>query len=88
MKVEGWMCSAAMALAVSLAMPIALGAQGQVPAQKANHYQLIVMGTFGGPQSSVTDTGVPGGVFLNNSGVLTGYADLSRARSFSQFQLH
>jgi hypothetical protein len=27
MKVEGWMCSAAMALAVSLAMPIALGAQ-------------------------------------------------------------
>ena len=85
MKVEGWMCSAAMALAVSLAMPIALGAQGQVPAQKANHYQLIVMGTFGGPQSSVTDTGVPGGVFLNNSGVLIGYADLSAPDPFPNF---
>ena len=85
MKVEGWMCSAAMALAVSLAMPIALGAQGQVPAHKANHYQLIVMGTFGGSQSSVTDTGVPGGVFLNNSGVLTGYADLSAPDPFPNF---
>jgi probable HAF family extracellular repeat protein len=47
-----------------------------VGAQQAHHYQLIVVGTFGGPNSSLVDTGVPGGVFLNGKGVLTGYADL------------
>jgi probable HAF family extracellular repeat protein len=86
MKVEGWTCSAAKALAFSLVMPIALLAQGRVPAPQANHYQVIVIGTFGGPNSFVTDTGfVPGGVFLNNSGMLTGYADLSAPDPFLNF---
>jgi len=55
-------------------------------AQQANHYHLIVMGTFGGPNSSLTDIGEgPGGVFLNNSGVMTGYADLSAPDPFPAF---
>ena len=77
MKVQRWMRLAAMALAVGLAMLIASVAQAQ-----ANHYQLIVMGTFGGPNSNVTDTGVPGGVFLNNNGMFTGYADLAAPDPF------
>ena len=85
MKVERWMCFAAMAFAVGLAMPIALVAQGRVPTHQANHYELIVMRTFGGPNSSVTDTGVPGGVFLNNSGMFTGYADHTSPDPFPNF---
>jgi len=76
MKIERWMYSAALALAALLGMPGSLAAQKPASAQ-ANHYQLNVVGTFGGPNSSLMDQGVPGGVFLNNDGVMTGYADLN-----------
>jgi probable HAF family extracellular repeat protein len=85
MKVDNWMRYIATALTVALVVPAGLTAQGQADAHQANHYQLIVMRTFGGPNSSVTDTGVPGGVFLNNSGVMAGYADLDAPDPFPNF---
>lgn len=73
----------------TLGMPVKLAAQAQSASQSGqtlqHHYKLIDMGTFGGPQSSVTDTGVPGGVFLNSRGMLTGYADLSALDPYPNF---
>jgi len=82
MKIEKWLYFAAMTLAVALATP---AATAQNPASAhANHYRLFVIPTFGGPNSSLMDQGVPGGVFLNNSGILTGYADLAASDPYRE----
>jgi len=77
----------ALPLLASLAIPIQLTAQKakQDHPQQPNHYQLLDMGTFGGPQSSIVDQGVPSGVSVNNGGVFAGYADTSRRDPFQDF---
>jgi probable HAF family extracellular repeat protein len=57
----------------------------QVSAQQGtthHHYKLIDVGTFGGPQSFIADVGVPGGRFVNNGGIFTGFADTSTPDPF------
>jgi hypothetical protein len=49
---------------------------------------VIVIVTFGGPNSFVTGTGVPGEVFLNNDGVLTGNVRLAAPDPFPCAQLN
>ena len=69
-------CKVVMTLFATLAIPVGSTAQGGVGhGHRPHHYQLIDMGTFGGPQSSIVDQGVPGGVYLNNAAMFTGYAD-------------
>ncbi len=84
MKSRILMCITATTLfaALAIAVRVRLAAQEQpaVQGQKAQHtrYQLIDMGTFGGPASYLTDPGNgPGFLVLNNAGVLVGRADTS-----------
>jgi probable HAF family extracellular repeat protein len=70
-------CLASITFLATLIMPNGLMAQNHSFA-RVPHYHLQVISTFGGPNSSLMDQGVPGGVFLNNSGALTGYADLDQ----------
>ena len=79
MKSRILMCITAVTLFGALVVPV------QLSAQQHHHYKLVDMGTFGGPQSSVTDTGVPGSVFLNSRGMMTGYADLSTLDPYPNF---
>jgi probable HAF family extracellular repeat protein len=62
-----------------LMVPTQLSAQQQTT---HHHYKLIDMGTFGGPQSYIADVGVPGGRFVNNSGVFSGFTDTSTPDPF------
>jgi len=65
------------------AIPVGLTAQdGRDHRHRPHHYQLVDMGTLGGPQSYIADVGVPGGRFVNNRGVLTGYSDTSTPDPF------
>lgn len=68
---------AALTLLAALAIPIQLTAQNkQHHPHQPHHYQLVDMGTFGGPQSYLVDTGITRpGTDLNDSGMLTGFAD-------------
>src|SRR5712692_3092591 len=73
-------------LFAALALPARLAAQhNQDPNPKLHHYKLIDIGTFGGPQSSVTGEGNGGSRVLNNHGTLTGYADTSTPDPFPDF---
>ena len=49
MKSSTLMCFTALTLFGALAMPVQLAAQGHKDKQKHHHYQLIDVGTFGGP---------------------------------------
>src|SRR5215831_8485157 len=59
-------------LLLCLAVPLELSAQHKV------RYKLIDLGTLGGPISYGSANG-PGGRLLNNSGVVSSYADTSLA---------
>jgi probable HAF family extracellular repeat protein len=74
----------ALTLLTALAVPIQLAAQNkQDHPHQPHHYQLIDIGTFGGPQSYLVGTGIPRpGTDINNSGVLTGFADTSTPDPF------
>jgi probable HAF family extracellular repeat protein len=75
MKSNFLVCAAVALLAV--ATPVSLAAQDNAEQHhhhKHHHYQLIDMGTFGGPNSSFALSGVR---VLNNSGVAVGSADTS-----------
>jgi hypothetical protein len=57
MKSRFLMCSTAMTLLAVLATPLRLAAQdNRSHYQKHHHYQLIDIGTFGGPESFVVPT--------------------------------
>src|ERR1019366_477702 len=69
-------CIIAMTL-LAVAMPVSLAAQDRTqPQHQYHHYQLIDVGTFGGPQSNQYIYAPARGV-LNNSGALGGWADTS-----------
>ncbi|MGP8094723.1 MAG: hypothetical protein ACLP72_15545 [Candidatus Sulfotelmatobacter sp.] len=68
-----------------LAIPVGLAAQDSQAHKSFHRYQLVDMGTFGGPQSSIVDQGVPSGVSVNNGGVFAGYADTSELDPFQDF---
>jgi len=74
MRTRFLMCSTAITLFAALAMPLRLAAQdNQNHNHKHHHYQVIDMGTFGGPSSDTEDELK----VLNNRGMLTGRADTS-----------
>jgi probable HAF family extracellular repeat protein len=64
---------AAVALSAALAISLQLAAQDTHDHQPHHHYQLIDLGTFGGPQAFTQDQ-LP---FLTNRGVVAGWADTS-----------
>jgi probable HAF family extracellular repeat protein len=74
------MCGTAMAIFGLLATPVGLAAQkSKVHSHQYHHYQLVDVGTFGGPNSffaSGQDVGTAS-VVLNQRGVLVGWADTS-----------
>ena len=79
MKTTNGMSFTVMALLTTLAIPVQLAAQdSQHRPHQPHHYQLVDMGTFGGPQSAVF-----GGI--NNHGVLVGYADTSTPDPYPPF---
>jgi probable HAF family extracellular repeat protein len=76
MKSAKLTCITAMSLLVALAIPVSLAAQKHHTEHQ--RYQLIDMGTFGGPGSYTGDQFAnPGTMFLNNSGIDSGAADTS-----------
>ena len=84
MKIKTRICSIAMAVLAALAIPVGLAAQNsQGRSHQSHHYQLIDIGTLGGPQSHLAETGLPLGPAVNNGGVVAGYADTSAPDHFS-----
>src|SRR5208282_1798587 len=76
----------ALALFAALGITIQLAAQNKAKEDhphQPHHYQLVDMGTFGGPQSYLVNTGIPRpGTDINNGGVLTGFADTATPDPF------
>ena len=75
-------CVVAVTLLGVLAVPLALVAQNGKVQHQYHHYQLIDLGTFGGPTSYFSN-GFDG--ILNNQGVAIGWSDTSSADSFEPF---
>jgi|HubBroStandDraft_4_1064222.scaffolds.fasta_scaffold00555_10 probable HAF family extracellular repeat protein len=73
MKSRTWMWTTVVYLFAALAMQVGMAAQGN-PSQEHKHkhhqYRLIILGTFGGPQSYLT-----AGSVLTPSGTAMGWAD-------------
>lgn len=90
MNSETWTRVIALALFVALAIPVQLAAQGkQNHNHMLHHYQLIDMGTLGGPGSnfnpgSGNDFG-PFASVLNSRGMVAGFADTSAPDPFQPF---
>lgn len=59
----------------TLTMPVHMAAQGKRAQNHHHHYQIIDLGTFGGPQSFLNVE--PTGNFINQSGTIVGGADTS-----------
>jgi probable HAF family extracellular repeat protein len=81
MKSIGFICLIAITLFATLAIPVGVAAQDQdqnkaTQNQTAqhHHYQLIDIGTFGGPSSSYGEP-PPAGRLVNSSGAVVGGAD-------------
>lgn len=75
MKSHAWMGATSVCLFVALAMPVGMVAQdsaAQNSTRKHHHYNLIELGTFGGPTSNMA--GPPSRV-LNSPGTAIGWAD-------------
>jgi len=75
MQSKEFVC-AAMTLLTTLALTAETRAQDvRVQPHQYHHYQLIDVGTFGGPQSWMLSPGAARAGLLNNQGTLTGSAD-------------
>jgi len=86
-KISMWI--SVIALFTAVAMPVSLAAQGPDHDKdnrrhhKHHHYQLIDIGTFGGPSSSyLQPLPEPGGRLLNSSGTAVGSGDTSAPDPF------
>lgn len=77
----------ALTLFATLAIPVQLAAQDEQRDQHMHHhYQLIDIGTFGGPQSYTPSSfTVENNRTLNNRGTLAGFADTSTPDPFPNF---
>ena len=78
MKSEKLMWVVAFAVLVILASSVSVAAQDK-QGHKYHHYQVIDVGTFGGPDSWLFNAGVARLGLLNNQGTLAGSADTSAA---------
>jgi probable HAF family extracellular repeat protein len=73
MKLRIVVCIGALSLCSALAIPAGLAAQDDTPRTGAHHhYKLIVVGTFGGPDSSINYPVFGGN--LSRSGIATGWS--------------
>jgi len=80
MNSKTWTRIIALTLFATLAIPVQLAAQAAATLHQphqSHHYQINVIGTFGGPQSWQVNPGVARNGLLNNQGTLTGEADTS-----------
>jgi len=76
----------AVMLFVALAIPLGLAAQDDsAQAKKHHHYQLIDLGTFGGPNSYVATFDVGALQALNDRGAVAGSADTSTPDPYPNF---
>jgi probable HAF family extracellular repeat protein len=89
MKFKKWSFIFAMTLVAVVALPIAIAAHAH-PTQsrraKHHHYQLVVVGTLGGPNSNFNHNGaidINDVAVLNRSGSITGNADTSTLDPFA-----
>ena len=77
MNVTTWMRTISLTSSIALVVPVQLAAQGnQSSPHQYHHYQVVDVGTFGGPNSSYLQ-GFPEGRMLNNSGAVVGAGDTS-----------
>jgi probable HAF family extracellular repeat protein len=86
MNSQTWTRIITLALFAALVIPIQLAAENKAKQNhphQYHHYQLIDLGTFGGPQSYVYDDGYA--ALLNNHGELAGWADTSTPDPFPNF---
>jgi hypothetical protein len=92
MKSKKLMCIAAMALLATLAIPVQLAGQRKARQRshhKYHHYQLIDVGTFGGPQSFLSSGfDINPGIDVNQRGALVGSADTPLPDPFSPKLFH
>jgi probable HAF family extracellular repeat protein len=78
MNSKTWTRIIALTLFAALAMPVSLAAQDKAkPKHQYHRYQLIDVGTFGGPQSFQYLGNVGANRVLNNRGTFAGWADTS-----------
>jgi probable HAF family extracellular repeat protein len=76
MKFKGSICVQVIVLLTTLSLPVGLAAQNKEDHNKHHHhYQLIDLGTFGGPQSWVFGGFEAPVAALNNAGTVTGTAN-------------
>jgi len=80
MNSKTWTSIIALTLFGELVLPVSLAAQGQskkTQPHQYHHYQIVDVGTFGGPQSWLFNPGWSRAGVLNNQGALAGWADTS-----------
>jgi probable HAF family extracellular repeat protein len=86
MNSKTWTRITALALFAALALPVQLAAQDKAKRHhhhQYHHYQLIDIGTFGGPNSTYLEPFPgPGSRLLNNTGVAVGGSDTSTPDPF------
>jgi probable HAF family extracellular repeat protein len=78
MKFRTWSLVVAATLVAVLAGPTRMAAQGsakQHHPHQYHHYQLVDVGTFGGPVSGLQNPNLPRAGVLNNRGTLVGFAN-------------
>lgn len=78
MNSKTWLRIIALTLFATLALPVSLAAQANATQNhktKHHHYQLMDIGTFGGPSSYLYLPPFPRGGVLNNRGTVVGFAD-------------
>ena len=81
MNSKTWTRLIALTLFAAVAIPVQLSAQGKQGHHWHHHYQLVDIGTFGGPDSSNAWSGV-GNKAMNSGGAVIGEAAMSASDSY------
>jgi probable HAF family extracellular repeat protein len=84
MNSKTWTRIIALALSATLAVPVWLAAQSkQNHPHQYHHYQIVDVGTFGGPQSFLADGGgISAATDMNQQGTLGGWSDTPASDPF------